>query len=178
MATACTQYFLAGFGQECLGSASGLKRLAIAPARDFELVPDEGASAHTATFSATSTASTFYEYYISDEAASITSTLNVNNQNGVRYYLNTVTATLVRMRPEKHMELIALANERLVVLVQDANGTWWGYDNAKCTSQTAQSGLAADDLSGYQLEIQGRNPVLAYGITNSPAIDTHPVYEQ
>lgn len=176
MATNCSQYFLAGMGKECQGSASGLKRLAIAPARDFTIVPDSG-NTHTATFSGATTASTFYEYVVNDEAASITSTLNVNNQNGVRYYSNNCQATLIRMRPEKHMELIALANERLCVLVQDANGQWWGYDNATCTSQTAQSGQAADDMSGYQIELVGRNPVLPYGITNVPNIDTPAVNE-
>lgn len=177
MATSCTQYALKGMGQECQGSASGLKRLIIGLAREWTIVP--AASGHSATISGTSTGVTMYEYYISDESTSLTSTLNINNQNGVKYYQNVINATFVRMREEKHIELQALANEKLVILVQDNNGQYWAFDNASATAETAQSGQSFDDLSGYQIEISGRNALLPYAVSSSnlPTIDTPAVYE-
>lgn len=176
MAQTCTQYGLVGMGQECQGSASGLKRLLIGVARDWTVVP--AASGHSATLSGTTTAATMYEYYISDESTSLTSTLNINNQNGVKYYQNVINATFVRMREEKHMELIALANEKLVILVQDNNNSWWTFDNASATAETAQSGQSFDDLSGYQVEISGRNALLPYAVNSLPSnITTPEVYE-
>lgn len=176
MATSCSHFAIVGMGQECAGAAAGIKRLAIGLATEWELKADEG-NVHTATLSGSSTAATFYEYYITDESTSLTSTLNVNNANGVRYYNNVISATFVRMRPEKHLELMALANEKLVILAQDNNGQWWAYDNASATAETAQSGQAADDMSGYQIELSGRNATLPYGITTLPKIDTPEVYE-
>lgn len=169
---ACTQYALKGMPQECAGSAAGLKRLMIGLASEWNVVPAQ--SGHTATLSGTSASVKFYEYYISDESTSLTSTLNINNQNGIKYYSNVINATFVRMRPEKHIELIALANEKLVILCQDNNGQYWVFDNASTTSETAQSGQSFDDLSGYQIEISGRNPLLPYGVdaSNLPSIDT------
>lgn len=176
MATSCTAYALKGMGQECAGSAAGLKRLMIGLAREWRV---NAATGHSATLSATTTGATFYEYYIADESTSLTSTLNINNQNGIKYYSNVVNATFVRMRPEKHIELQALANEKLVILVQDNNGQYWVFDNASTTSETAQSGQSFDDLSGYQIEITGRNPLLPYAVSenNLPDIDTPEVYE-
>lgn len=169
MAT-CTQYALKGFGQECQGSASGLKRLLIGLDREWDVVP--AASGHSATISATTTGSpVFYEYFIAEESTSLTSTLNINNQNGVKYYQNVVAATFIRMRPEKHIQMQALANEKLIILVQDSNNQYWVFDNATATAETAQSGLAADDLSGYQIELSGRTPVLPYSVTQLPSID-------
>lgn len=175
MAT-CTQYAIKGFGQECQGSASGLKRLLIGLEREWQIVPSSYTSGapHNATISATTTGSpVFYEYYIADEAASLTSTLNINNTNGVKYYQNELQVTWVRMRPEKHLQMQALANEKLIILTQDANGTYWVFDNAMASAETAQSGLAADDLSGYQVTISGRTPVLPYKVDNTdlPAVD-------
>lgn len=172
----CTQYALKGFGQECQGSASGLKRLLIGLEREWEVVPSTSTSGapHNATLSATTTGTpVFYEYFIAEESTSLTSTLNINNQNGVKYYQNVVAATFIRMRPEKHLQMQALANEKLIILVQDSNGQYWVFNNASASAETAQSGLAADDLSGYQIELSGRTPVLPYAVATSdlPQID-------
>lgn len=178
----CTTYALTGFGQECQGSASGVKRLLIGLAREWKVSEDKstGATPHSATISAaTSGDVAFYEYYINEEAASLTSTLNVNNANGVKYYSNVITATFVRMRPDKHIELQALANEKLVVIVQDNNGQYWIVENASASAETAQTGQAFDDLSGYQVEITSRTAVLPWALDEDelPTIDTPNVYD-
>lgn len=179
MATSCTAYSLKGMGQECSGAVAGLKRLLIGLAREWNLTPGEN---HTVTISAASgaTGATFYEYYIMDESSSLTSTLTVNAQNGVKYYTNTVNATFVRMRPEKHIELMALANEKLVVIAVDNNDVNWvlGVGSAVTASEeTAQSGQAFDDLSGYQVTLSQRSAALPYAVATLPAIDTPEVYE-
>lgn len=174
MATSCTAYSLVGMGQECSGAVAGLKRLLIGLAREWNLTPAQ--SGHKVTISAASgaTGATFYEYYIMDESSSLTSTLTVNAQNGVKYYTNTVNATFVRMRPEKHIELMALANEKLVVIAVDNNDVNWvlGVGSAVTASEeTAQSGQAFDDLSGYQVVISQRSGSLPYVVSQLPAID-------
>lgn len=182
MAT-CTQYFLAGLGQECKGAASGVKRIFIGLDREWDVNEASGQTAapHSVTITKDSdiTGDTvFYEYFVMDEAASLTSTLNVNNQSGVRYYSNVLSATFVRMRPEKHIEMMALANEKLIVIVEDNNGYFWVLQNASATAETAQSGQATDDLSGYQIEVTSRSGELPFQIeeSNLPAIDELRIY--
>lgn len=181
MATSCTVYSLKGMGQECNGAVAGLKRLLIGLQREWSVTEGSG---HSVTITAATgvTGGTFYEYFIMDESSSLTSQLTVNNQNGVKYYNNVINATFVRMRPEKHIELMALANEKLIIIAQDNNNEYWvlGADGAATsTSQTAQTGQSFDDLSGYQIELSARSGKLPFSIAeeNLPDIDTPAVYE-
>ncbi len=181
MATTCTAYALKGMGQECAGSVAGIKRLLIGLSRDFTATTDS--ETHTITALSGSTGAALYDYYVTDESSSLTSTLTRNNQNGVKYYSNVINATFVRMRPEKHIELMALANEKLVVVAEDNNGQAWylGADAfVSATEETAQSGQAFDDLSGYQITLTHRSGYLPFGIaeaTYSSYIETPDVYE-
>lgn len=185
MAKSCLVYSIKGMGQECNGAVAGLKRLLIGLSREWTVTEDTSSAAtpHSVTISAVTANTKFYEYYIMDESSSLTSQLNVNNQNGVRYYSNVCNATFVRMRPEKHIELMALANEKLIIIAEDNNNQYWvigglGGD-ATATSETAQTGQSFDDLSGYQLEFTARSNALPYAIdeANLPDIDTPDVYE-
>lgn len=180
----CTKYGLAGMGQECSGAVAGLKALYIGLQREWTVAEDksENAAPHSVTITAASGADNpkFYPYYIMDESSSLTSTLTINAQNGVKYYTNTVNATFVRMRPEKHIELMALANEKLVVIAVDNNDQNWvlGMGSAVTASEeTAQSGQAFDDLSGYQITLSQRSAALPYVVKTLPAIDQIEVYE-
>lgn len=179
---ACTTYALKGMGQECAGAVAGLKKLYIGLGREWTV--NTVASSHTATVSAATTGAMFYDYYIMEESSSLTSQLNVNNQNGVKYYSNVVNATFVRLRPEKHIELMALANEKLIVIAIDNNNQGWllGADGlATATSETAQTGQAVDDLSGYQIELTARSAALPYAISESDLagkIDTPNSYDE
>lgn len=178
MATTCTAYSLKGMGKECAGAVAGLKRLLIGLASEWTLTPNS--STHKVTLTGKDTSATFYEYYITDESSSLTSTLTVNSQNGVKYYTNTVNATFVRMRPEKHLELMALANEKLIVIAVDNNNEYWvlGYgSSATASEETAQSGQAFDDLSGYQITLTQRSAYLPFGTDTLPKISTPDVYE-
>lgn len=166
---ACGNYSLKGMGQECLGAVAGLKALYIGLGREWSVTTDADTHSVTALSALTSSA-TLYDYYIMEESSSLTSQLNINAQNGVKYYSNVINATFVRMRPEKHIELMALANEKLVIVAVDNNNTGWliGADGlATATSETAQTGQAVDDLSGYQIELTARSAALPYAIAES-----------
>ena len=181
MATSCTAYALKGMGQECLGSVAGLQRLLIGLKSEWVVSANTSQQIITA-LSGTTSSATFYEYYIMDESSSLSSTLTVNNQNGVKYYNNVINATFVRMRPEKHIELMALANEKLVVFAVDNNNQGWflGEDSfVTATEETAQSGQAFDDLSGYQVTLTHRSGKLPFGIEASVygKVTTPDVYE-
>lgn len=170
---ACASYSLKGMQQECDGAVAGLKRLLIGLDREWDLTADDATQSVTIAAKTGVSNAKFYEYYITDESSSLTSTLNVNNQNGVKYYSNVINATFVRMTPAKHLEMKALANEKLIVIAVDNNGVNWvlGVGSAATASEeTAQSGQAFDDLSGYQVVISQRSGSLPYAVNQLPTI--------
>lgn len=160
----CLSYALKGIGKEC-GSVAGIKKLYLGLASDFAA---SGSSAQTIeNFVSANTGATLYEYYVEDESTSLTSTLTVNNQNGVKYYTNALAVTFVKMTPEKHLEMMALANEKLIVIAVDNNDYSWYLGigaAATCSEQTVQSGQAYDELSGYQITINQRSSALPFSI--------------
>lgn len=165
---ACSQYTLNGIAQECGGSVAGLKKLYMGLSDDIATI--SGNTAHTITALTLDTGKKIYEYFVTDESSSLSSTLTKNNQNGVMYYSNVINATFVKMTPAKHLEMQALANEKLFVIAEDNNGQSWflGYDSfVTATAETAQSGQAFDDLSGYNVELTHRSGALPYGIDKS-----------
>ena len=174
---ACTSYTLKGMAQECKGSVAGLKKLYIGLLDGFTVTTT--ASSHTATISAKTTGDTLYEYFVTDESSSLTSTLTKNSQNGVKYYNNVINATFVKMTPAKHLELQALANENLIVVAIDNNNQGWllGADSfVTASEETAQSGQSFDDLSGYQITLNHRSAELPFGISteNLPIVTPEP----
>ena len=174
---ACTSYTLKGMAQECKGSVAGLKKLYIGLIDGFTVSTTP--SSHTATISAKTTGDTLYEYFVTDESSSLTSTLTKNSQNGVKYYSNVISATFVKMTPAKHLELQALANENLIVVAVDNNNQGWllGADSfVTASEETAQSGQAFDDLSGYQITLNHRSAELPFGISteNLPIVTPQP----
>lgn len=165
---ACTSYTLKGMAQECKGSVAGLKKLYIGLIDDISGVTTT--SAQTISAFSLKAGKKLYDYFVTEESSSLTSTLTKNSQNGVKYYNNVINATFVKMTPEKHLELQALANEKTFCIAVDNNGYSWflGADSfVTATEETAQSGQSFDDLSGYQVVLTHRSGSLPYSIAEN-----------
>ena len=166
---ACTSYTLKGMAQECGGAVAGLKKLYIGLLDDLSAVTVTE-SAHTVSTFTLASGKKMYDYFVNEESSSLSSTLNRNSANGVLYYLNSISATWVKMTPAKHLELQALANEKMFVIAEDNNGYSWllGADSfVTAAEETAQTGQSFDDLSGYQVTLNHRSGSLPYGIDKS-----------
>lgn len=166
---ACTSYTLKGMPQECNGSVAGLKKLYIGLLDDISAVTVTE-SAHTVSTFTLASGKKIYEYFVTDESSSLTSTLNRNAANGVLYFLNQISASFVKMTPAKHLELQAMANEKMFIIAEDNNNFSWllGADSfVTAGEETAQTGQSFDDLSGYQVTLNHRSASLPYGIDKS-----------
>lgn len=167
---ACQSYTLKGIPQECAGSVAGLKTLYFGLVDDITGVTYTD-SAQTIDTLALASGKHIYEYFVTEESSSISSTLTKNPQNGVQYFTNTLNATFVRMTPAKHLEMEALANEKIFIIAQDNNNEYWAIgvrDGFATVGEiTAQSGQAFDDLSGYQIVANHRSGFLPFSIGKS-----------
>lgn len=167
---ACQSYTLKGIPQECAGSVAGLKTLYFGLVDDITGVTYTD-SAQTIDTLALASGKHIYEYFVTEESSSISSTLTKNPQNGVQYFTNTLNATFVRMTPAKHLEMEALANEKIFIIAQDNNNEYWAIgvrDGFATVGEiTAQSGQAFDDLSGYQIVANHRSGFLPFSVSKS-----------
>ena len=98
--------------------------------------------------------STWYRYQFRRNTGSFTSTLNVDDANGVNYVSTEITLQFTRMEAAKRAAIAALAQGGVAVLVKDANGLWWAFGKEApvyASSGTGQTGTAATDGNFYNI---------------------------
>ena len=117
-----------------------------------------------------SSAVNWYTYEFARNTSSLNSVLTKDDQNGTRYYTNTVELVFNKLTAAKHLEVMALAAERLALIVVDNNNTMW-YLGADAylsgVSTEAGTGASADDRNGYTVTIEGTSAYLPFKFTGT-----------
>lgn len=166
---ACSSITLKGIGINCDTNLAGIKKAWIAQYDDVKVSPVlTGENAHTATLEAAAEATQpFFAYNFAKQTGSLTSTITIDEANGVRYYTNEITLQFNKMEASKHLEIEALAAGELVVVILDNNGKYWvvGADQyVSATEATAQSGQAYGDLNGYTTTMSAMSAYLPFEV--------------
>jgi len=177
MANSClSDYTLKGIGFDCNSNLAGIKKVYITYFDDADVSGAIDYSAHTISAVTLSTGVTFYEYDFARNTSSLNSTLTKDDANGTRYYTNTLELVFNKLTADKHLEVMALAAEKLAVIVVDNNGKKWylGADAyVSGISTEAGTGASADDRNGYTVTIEGQSAYLPFEytgeITSTPA---------
>ena len=167
MANSCLSNFtLKGIGFDCNANLAGIKKVYLTYYDDATVNPVY--SAHTITAVTLSTGVTWYEYDFARNTSSLNSVLTKDDANGTRYYTNTLTLVFNKLTADKHLEVMALAAEKLAAIVVDNNGKMWylGADNyVSGVSTEAGTGAAADDANRYNVTIEGTSAYLPFEFT-------------
>ena len=163
MATSClSNYTLQGIDFDCNANLAGIKNVWLTYYEDATV--DMDTSAHTATVTL-GTGVTWYKYSFARNSSSLNSTLTKDDANGTRYYTNTLTLVFNKLTTNKHLEVMALAAEKLIALVEDNNGKVWvvGADSyISGVSEEVGTGASADDRNGYNVTIEGTSAYLPF----------------
>ena len=99
----------------------------------------------------------FKKYQFAPETASMSSNLQVNAQNGTKYWQTDLLMVFNRMETAKRVEIMAMAQGELVAIVKDGNGLYWylGYDEPLAISAgDGLTGTARADRNGYSATLQ------------------------
>lgn len=172
MANSClTNYTLKGVGFDCNPNLAGVRNVYITYYDDVT-VPASAAteSAHTISNVVLSSGVNWYTYEFARNTSSLDSTLTKDDANGTRYYTNTLTLVFNKLTAQKHLEVMALAAEKLAVIVEDNNGHMWflGYDSyVSGTAEEVGTGASADDRNGYSVTIEGTSAYLPWEFTGT-----------
>lgn len=167
MATSClSDYTLKGIGYDCNANLAGVKKVYLTYWDDATVSPVY--SAHTITAVTLSTGVTWYEYDFARNTSSLNSVLTKDEANGTRYYTNTLELVFNKLTADKHLEVMALAAEKLAAIVVDNNGKKWylGADAYVSGINTeAGTGASADDRNGYTVTLEGTSAYLPFEYT-------------
>lgn len=159
-----------GLIRDCQASMGGVKRILIAEWVDktFEVVEDS-ADTKTVNVASASTA-TWYEYDIRKNTASFTSTLNIDDANGVNYVSTELNLVFTRMEAVKRMEIAALTAGDFMAIVVDANDIAWALGKDApviCTAGTGESGTAKSDGNRYSLTMTDESREWPYQVSGT-----------
>lgn len=178
MANSCLKnYTLKGIGYDCNANLAGIKTVYITYFDNVDVdLTDAVLSSHTISAITLSSGVNWYTYDFARNTSSLNSTLTKDDANGTRYYTNTVELVFNKLTADKHLEVMALAAEKLAVIVEDNNGKKWflGADAyVSGVSEEVGTGASADDRNGYTVTLEGTSAYLPFEftgtITPSPA---------
>ena len=171
MANSClSDYTLKGIGFDCNANLAGVKKVYLTYYDDVTVAPVY--SAHTITAVTLSSGVSWYEYDFARNTSSLNSTLTKDEANGTRYYTNTLELVFNKLTADKHLEVMAMAAEKLAAIVVDNNGKMWflGADSyVSGTAEEAGTGASADDRNGYTVTIEGTSAYLPFEFTGNIA---------
>lgn len=116
----------------------------------------------------------FKAYKFARNTGSMTSTYQINHENGTRFVSTDVVLVFNRMETTKRVEMTALAQNDLILIVKDANGKYWllGKDEpVKATAGDGQTGTARADRNGYSITLQDNSHEMPYEVDESLVAD-------
>jgi len=149
MACALTQ----GFVLDCKESLGGVKSVRFV---EFDNVASIAYAAGVATLTMEA-GKKFWLYSQVRETSSLTETITANVQNGTIFYQQEVVVVLNKLAAATRNEILLLAKNRLMAIVEDMNGAYWllGAKNGlDITSGNSATGTASGDRNGYTLTFQ------------------------
>ena len=149
MACALTQ----GFVLDCKESLGGVKSVRFV---EFDNVASIAYAAGVATLTMAA-GKKFWKYAQVRETSSFTETITANVQNGTIFYQQEVVVVLNKLAAATRNEILLLAKNRLMAIVEDMNGAYWliGAKNGlDITSGNSATGTASGDRNGYSLTFQ------------------------
>lgn len=150
---ACSQT-LKGLTNDCAASMGGIVEVYIANAADVSEVTltDGKVTGITMVSSAK-----FKAYAFPRNTGHMDSTYAIDEAAGSKFVVTDLVLQFNRMETTKRIEITALAQGELKVIVKDANGIYWflGMDAAvKASAGDGLTGTARADRNGYSITLQ------------------------
>jgi len=110
-----------------------------------------------------------YTYEAEKATSSMTENIQVNRENGTRYFEQLASYVLNKTSQDKRNEIKLLAQAKLVVIAKDKNDKYWLMGQAagvRLDSSTSEWGTAMADRNGYTINFKAEE------VEPMPEIDT------
>ena len=164
--SSCNNYALAGISNDCSQNVGGIKVVYIAPKDDVSAITGTKINSAITAFSydnmemvtgiTMQTGKKFKEYYFRKNTGSLTKTLTLTDE-GNSYVASEIALRFSRMNTTKRLEMRALTLNECIVIVKDANNTYWLIgdpdDPVTASAGTGESGTNRDDSNAYTITL-------------------------
>ena len=150
---ACNQT-LSGLARDCSPSMGGIVEVLIA---NFSDVTAVGVTSDMITTITMASSAKFKKYEFARNTGSLSSNYTIDQTSGVRFVTSDLVLQFNRMETAKRVELSALAQNDLRVIVKTANGNYFMLGKDEAVTATAGDGLtgtARGDRNGYSITLQ------------------------
>lgn len=150
---ACNQT-LSGLVRDCSPSMGGIVEVLIANFADVTAV---GVTSDMITTITMASSAKFKKYEFARNTGSLSSNYTIDQTSGVRFVTSDLVLQFNRMETAKRVELSALAQNDLRIIVKTANGNYFMLGKDEPVVATAGDGLtgtARGDRNGYSITLQ------------------------
>ena len=150
---ACSQT-LNGLTNDCSANMGGVAVVYLANKADVSAITVTTGKVTAITMASTAK---FKTYYLKPNTASMSSTAQVNQENGSNYWQTLLQMVFNRMETTKRVEVVAMAQGELCAIVKDANGVYWflGQDAPLVLNAgDGNTGTARADRNGYSVTLE------------------------
>lgn len=109
----------------------------------------------------------FKSFFFNRNTGSMTSNYTLDPATGVRFVTTDLALQFNRMETAKRVEITALAQNELALIVKDANGKYWllGKDEpVMATAGEGVTGTARGDRNGYSITLQDTSLEMPYEV--------------
>lgn len=160
---ACNQ-ILNGLARDCQPSMGGIVE---AYAINKEQIESFTITENVVSAIAVTEGEKFKLFSFARNTGSMTSTYTSDPATGVRYVTTDLVLQFNRMETAKRVEIMALAQNELCLIVKDANGKYWllGHDEpVMATGAEGVTGTARGDRNGYSITLQDTSLEMPYEV--------------
>ena len=150
---ACSQT-LTGLLNDCAASMGGIVEAYIANHADVASVTLTSGQVTAITME---TSKKFQKYTFARNTGSLSSNYQIDDANGSKFVQSDLVLQFNRLDSTKRVEISALAQGELAVIVKDANGEYWylGLDApVRASAGDGLTGTARADRNGYSITLQ------------------------
>lgn len=155
---------LAGLARDCEANQGGIREAWIANYQDGIFTVSGG------QISAIDSGVSFYHYTFKKDTGSFTSTLNVDNANGVNYVSTEINLVFSRMETLKRAEIAALSLGDLALVIKDANNRYWAFgvsEPVNASAGSGETGVARGDANRYSITLLDNDLSYPYEVSKA-----------
>lgn len=163
MACALTQ----GYTLDCKDSLGGIKAVWFIATGNVSSITEASGVVSAIT---KASGKVFYKYELVKNTGSVTETITTSVENGTVFYAQELSIVLNKLQANTRNEILLLAKNYLLAVVQDANDKYWLLGKVQgldLTGGTSATGTAQGDRSGYTLTFTGSEKELAPEVNSS-----------